>query len=367
MMPTDDSLNHEAARSVGVRLADARRAKNITLTQVSTDLRIRETYLQAIEDGRFQALPGTAYMTGFLRSYSLYLGLDPESLLQDMRVSGVLTGDTTYTLPTPVEQKRLPSPWVIWGSVAGVLLVILVWALYLSRAGADVPVVTEDPYVPPVADMELAPADPIVPDPTPVTEPPSPTAVVSPVAPVVESAPAPSPTVTEAPKSALADGVRVQLVATGESWFQIRLPEQNRILASQVLKKGDTFNVRARRGQVIDVGNPPGLKVLIDGDDMGSIGVAGRRVRGLSLDADALRKNYFGRGEHLKASPAPKPETPPAPPPPAVKPVAVPADEAAAAAQAVQASPTASVQPEQPMAPLATEVSATAPKTDMPQ
>ncbi|MEI6161207.1 MAG: helix-turn-helix transcriptional regulator, partial [Roseococcus sp.] len=40
---------------------------------VALELRIRRTYIEAIETGRFDALPGQAYTQGFVRSYANYL------------------------------------------------------------------------------------------------------------------------------------------------------------------------------------------------------------------------------------------------------------------------------------------------------
>ena len=39
-------------------------------------IRIRDRYLQALEEERWELLPGDAYVKGFLRTYADYLGLD---------------------------------------------------------------------------------------------------------------------------------------------------------------------------------------------------------------------------------------------------------------------------------------------------
>ena len=53
----------------------------VTLEQATEDTRIREKFLQAIESGDYQSLPGTVYTKGFLRNYAGYLNLDPEEML----------------------------------------------------------------------------------------------------------------------------------------------------------------------------------------------------------------------------------------------------------------------------------------------
>lgn len=67
------------------RLGDAlrlqREAMGVTMQQAAEDTRIREKFLQAIESGDYQSLPGTVYTKGFLRNYAQYLNLDPEEAL----------------------------------------------------------------------------------------------------------------------------------------------------------------------------------------------------------------------------------------------------------------------------------------------
>jgi cytoskeletal protein RodZ len=67
------------------RLGDALREKRaqmgVTLEQAAEDTRIREKFLQALESGDYQSLPGTVYTKGFLRNYAHYLNVDPEEML----------------------------------------------------------------------------------------------------------------------------------------------------------------------------------------------------------------------------------------------------------------------------------------------
>ena len=67
------------------RLGDALRLQReqmgVTIEQAAEDTRIREKFLEAIESGDYQSLPGTVYTKGFLRNYAGYLGLDAEEML----------------------------------------------------------------------------------------------------------------------------------------------------------------------------------------------------------------------------------------------------------------------------------------------
>jgi transcriptional regulator with XRE-family HTH domain len=68
---------------LGEILRSARQKKNLSLSQVARATRIKQSYLEALEDGEYSVLPGPAYVTGFLRNYALYLGLHPDDLIQE--------------------------------------------------------------------------------------------------------------------------------------------------------------------------------------------------------------------------------------------------------------------------------------------
>jgi len=68
--------------SIGGRLQQARRSKEITLHEVSKETKIGEEYLEALEKEEYDLFPAKIYVVSFLRSYARYLGLDAESLVQ---------------------------------------------------------------------------------------------------------------------------------------------------------------------------------------------------------------------------------------------------------------------------------------------
>jgi cytoskeleton protein RodZ len=50
---------------------------------VAAETRIRTRYLQALEDERFELLPGSVYGKGFLRAYADYLGLESQLFAEE--------------------------------------------------------------------------------------------------------------------------------------------------------------------------------------------------------------------------------------------------------------------------------------------
>jgi cytoskeletal protein RodZ len=66
---------------LGDTLRQQREQMGVTMPQAAEATRIREKFLQAIESGDYQSLPGTVYTKGFLRNYAHYLNLDAEEML----------------------------------------------------------------------------------------------------------------------------------------------------------------------------------------------------------------------------------------------------------------------------------------------
>ncbi|MCX7831744.1 MAG: DUF4115 domain-containing protein [Actinobacteria bacterium] len=68
---------------LGERLKEARHKKGLSLKEVQTELRIRSSYLEAMENNNFDVIPGEAYRRAFLRTYAEFLGLDANELLRE--------------------------------------------------------------------------------------------------------------------------------------------------------------------------------------------------------------------------------------------------------------------------------------------
>ena len=97
-------------RAVGRLLRDQREARGLDLSEVEKSLRIRRSHLEAIEDGRFDKLPGAAYIPAFLRAYSAHVGLDPEKVLTAYHLSGPVPIKRPLSLPAdfPIVERRAP-------------------------------------------------------------------------------------------------------------------------------------------------------------------------------------------------------------------------------------------------------------------
>jgi len=100
--------------AVGAMLRATRQRYGWDLEDIESALRIRLAHLQAIEDGRFEDLPGPAYAVGFVRAYADYLGLEREEVVSQFRDEiSDLPRRTQLNFPTPIPESRIPSGAII--------------------------------------------------------------------------------------------------------------------------------------------------------------------------------------------------------------------------------------------------------------
>jgi cytoskeletal protein RodZ len=67
--------------SPGKFLRKERETKNISLEEISKFTKIKEHYLKAIEEDRYELLPAIPYVKGFLNVYARYLTLNPKDII----------------------------------------------------------------------------------------------------------------------------------------------------------------------------------------------------------------------------------------------------------------------------------------------
>ena len=100
----------EGASDIGSLLCATRMRLGKDLQDVAGVLRIRYTYLVAIEDGRYEDLPGLAYALGFVRAYADYLGLDGEQVVKRFKEeSSGIAPAKVYEFPVRAAENGIPS------------------------------------------------------------------------------------------------------------------------------------------------------------------------------------------------------------------------------------------------------------------
>jgi cytoskeletal protein RodZ len=86
---------------IGSSLREARARQGLDVNELELRTKIRAKYLRALEEERFEQLPGHTYVKGFLRTYADALGLDGQ-LYVDEYNSRFVAGDEE----TPVRTTR---------------------------------------------------------------------------------------------------------------------------------------------------------------------------------------------------------------------------------------------------------------------
>ncbi|MBN2658013.1 MAG: helix-turn-helix domain-containing protein [Spirochaetales bacterium] len=153
-------------KSIGEHLKTAREEKGYSFDQVVHDTNISKEYIHALEEDDFDFFPAEAYLIGFLRNYSEYLGLDPSKMVgiyKNFKISeepvpmDLLLGKKKAAAAkkekpeSPVERKGLPRwliPVLAVIVVAAGVAVVFIPSFLDKGAEAESSVEKETPAVP---------------------------------------------------------------------------------------------------------------------------------------------------------------------------------------------------------------------------
>lgn len=114
-------MKHSILLEIGTALKKQRRASKVSIEQVSKELKIRKSYLKAIESGS-KSLKFDAYTIGYVKQYAMLLGMNPAPYVEllNKNISGKkVTSGKSNDLITGLE--FLPSQKLVL--VALILLV----------------------------------------------------------------------------------------------------------------------------------------------------------------------------------------------------------------------------------------------------
>lgn len=219
---------------IGNTLREARVRRKLTLQQVEEDTKIRVKYVQAMENEEFDEMPGSTYVMGFLRTYSAYLGLDPDVIVGEYRSRGLRSSEP----PEPFGGSSIIGPprshrgrnTVLVVAVVCLLVLGVIYVLGLSDDGGQG---------------------------TPVTQP-EPLGIASPS---VSASPSPKPSPTR--PTVVPGELRISAVA--DSWVEVReAGPTGKTLFSGIIKEGKT------RVFIADVlwlrlGSPSNVRLRVEG------------------------------------------------------------------------------------------------------
>jgi cytoskeleton protein RodZ len=297
-------------RAAGARLAEARVARGLSIEGVAQQLKYSPRQIAALEQDRYDALPGVAVLRGMVRGYARLVDLDPDPLLEALKAS-VSVPDANqiiarYHEPVPFSDGTKRSNVVYLVLSIAVLVVAGVVAVQWYQDRPKPARMTFVPAAKPVAEPArttlasaggAAPAAPLASNAAPQR--PATTAdaaaksdgdatAAAPAAPDADSgaakdatpvAPAENATgetnagglQTAATSGAAAptppavpDMHRVELAFHEESWVEVR-DAQGKVLFSQLNPAGGQASVEGKGPLAFVIGNAQSVEVTYDG------------------------------------------------------------------------------------------------------
>jgi cytoskeleton protein RodZ len=255
-----------AITGVGQELAAAREARGLALADVAQSLKFAPRQLEALEQERFDALPGATFARGMVRSYARLLKLDPEPLVE--RISGRCeVPDSSrladrYHQPVPFSDNARRSTFVYLGLSLGVLALVggVAYEWQQERvAAAKAP--KKATAVAKAAPRESAPRE--VPRTVPIV-PVQQAAAPAPVPAPEKAKPVAAVPVVAADKPKVVSGPHRLVVRTdGEAWIEIK-DSSDRMLVSSLNPAGSERVVRGRPPYQLVIGNASNVRITYD-------------------------------------------------------------------------------------------------------
>lgn len=309
---------------IAQQLRDARTKTGRSLESFAADLRIRQRYLEALEDGRADGLPAAAFTAGFIRSYGNALGLGGNAMAAEYRRRCEQEASRpALSFPEPIAESRLPGRAALVSAIAGLALVYFGWVHDFSglrtaaeqvepvperlaaladggeaaratdavepasfRTAAEAPepstsvITAEDD-----TEMTAAEAGQATTAPPPAQKAAADGETMATAAAAPPSQP-PAAAVEKRPQTVAEAKPRVTVKAMTDAWLYV-VDSDNREVWNGVLRAGESWSPK-RRGLKLMTSNAGGLDIAVDGRRVEPLGAQGAVVRNVSLDADAL-------------------------------------------------------------------------------
>ena len=70
---------------VGYTLRQERERQNLSIEDIEQGTSIRALYIEAIEAGEYDKLPGAVYTKGFIKNYAKFLDMDADAVVKEFQ------------------------------------------------------------------------------------------------------------------------------------------------------------------------------------------------------------------------------------------------------------------------------------------
>lgn len=287
--PCPEDVESNLHSRIGSLFAQARTEKNISIQDAADSIYIRKLYLEAIEQGRFDVLPGTVYTVGFIKSYARFLNLDGNEIIRQLDLFPDVEENSplNQTIVLPEEQGK-PSRSILFSSIF--LIIAFIGGRYLwihhSQEKTQDPIATEFEAEHPASETPILAAE------TPQTVPQ--TSTESPPSPSSEPVPVKTEEKKEMPAAASPVDESIKLKAEEASWVEVR-DQAGKVLFMKILPAGETYDIPSQPGLILNTGNAGGLSLSVGGKKTKLLGKHGQVLRGVSLDPENLKKMIEGK------------------------------------------------------------------------
>ncbi|MBW7473229.1 DUF4115 domain-containing protein [Paenibacillus oenotherae] len=130
---------------LGALLRKAREQRKMTLDDIQDLTKIQKRYLEAIEEGNYNVLPGTFYVRAFVKNYSEAVGLDAEEVLRlyNNEVPAPVAEQVAEPMQRPRRARTQSSDrWSRWGFRTLMwsfllLIVVVVYVFAINKPGDE--------------------------------------------------------------------------------------------------------------------------------------------------------------------------------------------------------------------------------------
>lgn len=132
-------MSVQEAFELGAKIHQARKATGLELVSIAGEICVSKSYLTAIEEGRFEALPAFPFAMGFVRSFAQQVGLNADEIASEFKaiVKPVVVEEQDSDLDLPsnpvIEAKKTAKRGPIYGGIAVALAAMSAsWMIFIG-------------------------------------------------------------------------------------------------------------------------------------------------------------------------------------------------------------------------------------------
>ncbi len=248
---------------LGKELKAFRESKKITIEDVAALTRIGRRYLEALENDRFDMMPGGFFLKAMIRSYAAAIGLDPEKTVDRYKTAGIIDAspETHFNKTRDLSFFAGKNKMVVWTMVIiGLVIAAVVLTLLLrgdrKKDESKAPGAGGKPE-----QIQLLPAAPV-------------------------PAPAQEQLQTASPAEKQPEGLLIEVTFTELTWMQVFA--DGTPVIDGVFPTGRKLSAKAEKQLLINVGNAGGFTFTLNGRNGKAIGLPGQVKKDVKISLDNI-------------------------------------------------------------------------------